>query len=505
MQNKIHTNTAKGNILFVIFLLLYTACIVYLCFVMNIWEDESYTLYTTSNKLTDIISLSYSFEGQPPAYFILMGLWRSISTDVIFAKFFSIISIGFAAYFFHKLVSFISGKENSHWLVAIFLLNPFTVWAALEIRVYAFLILLSVITVYYFIQYFTNSRKKDLYIFLLVSLIGTFTQYFFTLEIAALAFSVLIFKGWKKFFNFCLYLLPVVLLFLPNFLYLQGQVRMHEQLTEENAAVKTLLSILYTPQNFLLALQMVPFGRWVRWIIKIIFILLLIFGYYKMLKNRGNENNGTLKKLNVLLLAAGFLIILYSVVILLTKIGYSAKYMAIVFPSILLLLILMKQYQPGLRKLIFICGSVYFAGLLFLFYKIPVKDYDYKFAAAYISKTVQPGEPILFYNNLIALPFSYYYPGKNKIEPLPHPVTFDSNYICNIADTLQLNISLNKAINNSSSFMLITNDLATISLNKNMNRNMVDSFLVKHYRIVLDTLFYGRSENRYLRIRRLKR
>ena len=501
LQSKAGNKT--GNIFFYSFLLIYAAWLIYLCFVLNIWEDETYTLHTTSNNLADVLRLSYTFEGQPPVYFLLMAIWRLISPNVIFAKLFSIISIGFAASFFYRLVCMVSGKNSSRWLVVIFLLNPFTVWAALEIRVYAFLILLSVLASYYFIRYYINNKKPDLYAFLGLAIIGAYTQYFFTLLVASLAFSLLLYKGWKAFFRFCLYLIPVVLLFLPNFLFLQDEVQMHQQTISGNSTLKTLIEVLYTPQDFLLALQLVPFGRWARWLIKAVIALSMLFAYYKLYEKHRAGTDDLFERLNILLFSAGFLIILYCVVVVLTHIVYSAKYMAIVLPFVLLAYLLYKQYHKGLQRLLFIGCSLYFAMLLFLFYQVPVKDYDYKYAVKYVNTIERPGEPLVFYNNLIALPFSNYYTGKNVIVPLPHPVTFDSNYITNIHDTAALDFTLNQKIRNAASFLFISNDIDTIAVNKNMNRAMVDSFLVGHYNTASDTLFYGRSKDRYLRIRRL--
>lgn len=487
------------------FLIIYTICLLYLCYTLNVWEDETYTLSTTSNKLATVLKLSYSFEGQPPVYFLLMAIWRLISTDVFFARLFSMICIGGAAYYFYKLVCFISGKTGSGWVLIIFLLNPFTVWAALEIRVYAFLILLSVISIYYFIRYYAGNKRKDLLIFLAIALVGVYSQYFFTLLVAALAFSLLVFKGYKAFFRFCLYLLPVVLLFLPNFIFIKQQIEMHQGSLTLVSEAKNVRAVFYSPQDFLMALQLVPFNRWVRWGIKIIFITGLLYGYIKLFKNSRLNSRKELNQLNILLLAAGFLVILYGAVVMLTGIMYTAKYMAIFFPFVMLLFVLIKQYYSSARRIIFIGCSLYFVSLLLLFYETPVKSYDYKQIAGYINKIEHPGEPVLFYSNLIYPPFTYYYTGKNSVIPLPGKVTFDSSYVTNIKDTVVLKQLLAETTSQAKSYLFVTNALGIVELNKDMNRDMINEYLEKHYLTTLDTLYYGRSKTRYLRIRRLQK
>lgn len=490
------------HIVFYLFLFTYFACLIYLGSVQNVWEDETYTLHTTANKLPEVLRLSYTFEGQVPVYFLLLAIWRLISTKILFAKLFSIISIGLAALFFNKLCGEVNERKENKWAVIIFLLNPFSVWAALEIRVYAFLVLLSSITLYYFIRYYNRGNKKNLYIFLIVALIGVYTQYFFTLLIASLAFSLLIYKGWKTFFKFCLYLIPIVILFLPNFLFLQSQVQMHQQSAGTDVVLKNIFTLLYTPQDFLLALQIIPVDRWLRWLIKIIILFLLLLGYYKLFKNCRLTKGKTFERLNILLFTVLALIILYCVIILFTHIEYSAKYFAIALPIILLVYLVFYQYKPELRNIFFSTCALYFAFLLLLFYRVPIKNYDYKSIVNYVTEIENPGEPLVFYNSFIVLPFETYYKGKNNLVSIPGPITFDSNYVANLKDTSLLIAKLRGDLKESSSFLFISNDMDQVILNRNMNRPMLDSFLNSHYKIILDTLVHGRSKDRYLRIRR---
>ncbi|HQW84149.1 MAG TPA: hypothetical protein PK987_06810 [Ferruginibacter sp.] len=496
------TNTKINNIIFYSFLLLYATGIIYLCFTLNVWEDEAYTLNTTSHGFLEVIRLSYTFEGQPPAYFLLMALWRTISSDIIFAKFFSILSIGIAAWYFNKLVFEITGNKNNRWMLAIFLINPFTVWAALEIRLYAFMILLSVLAIYYFIKYFKYNSKQALYTFLVIALVGAYTQYFFTLLVASLAFSLLLYKGWKYFFTFCLYLLPVVVLFLPNFTYINAEVHMHQQTTASIPFLQTISDVFRAAQNFLLALQLAPFGRWGRWLIKSIVVISLCFAYYTIYKNRNNKQSDFFKILNTYMLATGILFILYCTVFALKQLTFAGRYLAIVFPLIILLYVLLGQLKPVLHKGIFVSCMFYFAFLVYNYYKIPVKDIDYKNLAGFVQNIESPKEPIVFYSSQLALPFLYYYKGAHDIIPLPNALTFDSNYISNVSDTLVLKTSLLQKVQNASSFLFVSNDYDSIQLNRNMNRPMIDSFLNGHYNQVFDTLYYGRSKTKYLRIRR---
>jgi hypothetical protein len=77
----IHNDSYKNPWrIFYAFVVLYSAFMMYLCYELNIWVDEAYTLDTTSAKysLSKVIYQSYNFESQPPLYFILLWLWRSL-------------------------------------------------------------------------------------------------------------------------------------------------------------------------------------------------------------------------------------------------------------------------------------------------------------------------------------------------------------------------------------------------------------------------------------------
>ena len=189
-----NNNSQLKRVLFFSFLLLYTGVMLWLCNELNIWMDEAYTLDTTSAKykLHLVIKQSYYFESQPPVYFILLSLWRKLNDGVFFARLFSLINIGLSAWFFYRLANLIRGVKTSRWVLILFLLNPFVIWAGLEIRLYAFLLLLSVLLIYFFFRYYISEKKKYLYLFLFISAIGLYTQYFFAFLIAALVFASLL-------------------------------------------------------------------------------------------------------------------------------------------------------------------------------------------------------------------------------------------------------------------------------------------------------------------------
>jgi hypothetical protein len=492
------------NLIFYGFIIVYSISLIFLSFKLNISIDEAYSLHTTSNNLATVIKQAYDFEGQPPFYFLLLAIWRHVNSGIFFARLLSLVFIGFSGYFFLRLVRLVSGRESSRWMLVIFLLNPFTVWAGLEIRLYALAIFLSIILIYYFFRFYIENKNKHLYLFLIISLIGLYTQYFFILEISALAFSLLVFKGWKIFFKFCLYLLPLLVLFIPNLFFMHQQVDMLQSHKVEYSTINRISAVLHSPQDLMLALQMVPFNLGIRLGIRIIFILITIYAYFKVYKKQPIVSDSYFGKINVILLSVSVLIFLYSVLIAITGIFFQFRYMAIVFPLFILVFTLFKVYSSINRNLIYAIISIYYISLLILNYKHPIKHYDFKTVGKFVNKIEHSKEPVLFYGKALLPPFTYYYTGPNLLVPLP-ALKFDHNYYEeNINDTLELKKAIEKINSPTKSYILMTANFEGNKYTINMNQQMIDECLKTNYNVTLDTSFLGKDKNLTLRIRRLE-
>lgn len=491
------------DLLFYGFLIIYTAVLTYLCKAVPFWEDEFYTLNTTSRNVTGVISQSYNFEGQPPLFFVLLKFWRQLNDGYPFARLLSIIFIGLAAFFFTKLLRLVSGNRGVRLLLIIFLLNPFTVWAALETRTYAMLIFLSTISIYFFLSYFFNNKNSHLYLFLIFCTLGLYTQYYFVFLIIGLAFSIWIIKGFKVFFRLCLYLIPVVLLFLPNLYFLREHLTQQETSNSNYSVLDSLSKVLQSPPKMMLALNLVPSKNAIKLIIIILFILLAAFTYLKAYK-QPVQSDLNFEMYNVILISAVVIVIIFSIVVVLTRVVYADRYMSIAYPCFIILFTLFLVYSSQFKNLIFGILTISFISLLFITYVHPMKFYDFKYVTKYIKKIERSGEPILFYRNVMSLPFSYSYKGHNQLVPLPTPVRFDSTYLKNIRDTTELKLVIGTIKTKSDSYLLVSDDIADFAYSVNFNRKMIDNYLRTHYNITLDTLCYGEGPDFFLRIRRLE-
>lgn len=493
---------SQKNFFFVLTVVVYFILLITLANYINISEDEMYTLNTTSQNLNGVIKQSLLFEGQPPAYFIVLSWWRKFHQGFFFSKLFSILCIGLASLYFYRLATLLFGKSYSKWLTLILLLNPYTVWAALEIRTYAFLILLATMSFFYLYSHYRYNNKFGLFKFLLISLVGVYTQYFFFFLIGSLGIVVLISHGWKPFFRYSLYCLAIVILFLPNLHFISSQISLHAVTSNHESKSHYLKGMAHVPQFFMLGTSYI-YKAWANRLIRLIFVLLWSFAYFKIYKNKEQTLVSFLKKYNNILLLILFSLIIYAAAFLTTGVIFNTKYISIIFPLFILLFVVFKTLRPPFPTLIYTCIMLYYSIILFDYYKHPVNTYDYKSLAKFIMKTERVNEPILIYRPALALSFEQYYQGKNSVNPIPHPVNFDSSYLINIRDTLQLKNSIMAIHENFESFLFIS-DTTLYEGALNMNRQMITDYLNSNYNIALDSLFYGFGKDRPLQVRRVQ-
>ena len=468
---------------------------------MYIWEDESYSLHTSSHSLAEVIKLSYNFEGQPPFYFALLSIWRLLNSSIFFARLLSVAFIGCAAFFFQRLVSLITEKTDTRWMVIVFLLNPFTVWAALEIRLYALVILLSTISIYYFLRYYLENKNKYLYILLITSLVGLYTQYFIAFLITSFAIALLVFKGKERFLKFCLYFIPVILLFLPNLIFIQDQLSMAQ--THLDVNTQHVFDVLRTPQDFILALAPFHFHQAVRWIIKIPFILLFVFAFFKLIRSKSSSTNYYKNVLKVILLILFVCMMLYIILVPSLSLIFQEKYMIMTFPLFILLFSVLEIFPW--KNFIYGAISLYFISLLIIRYQYPEKTYDFKTVSSYIKKIELKNEPILFYGKSIVPPFQYYYTGTNPLFPLP-AINYDKDYYEErITDTTDLSKQIESIKSDTKSFILVTESINGFKYQQSLTKQMIQKSLKDSYHISLDTTIKSRNSDDFLRIQRLQK
>ena len=468
--------------------------------------DEAFTLNTTGNSVLKVIDLSYYFEGQPPFYFIILSLWRKISTDIFFARLLSLIFTLLSAFVLSKLLRLLFDKSYSKWIIVLFLLNPFTVWAGMEIRTYSLLLLLSTLTIYLFYLLYYSDKNKYKILFILICTIGIYTQYYFIFLLFSLSLIILIYKGWRSFINYYLMLIPVALLVLPNLFFIKEQFEMHQNNQIYYTFLERLKSILYTPKHFIFPTGQILIARVGRLILMLLITGIIFSTVYFFLNEKSEKTTRDSSVLIQILLLIALLLLIFLILFSFTNLIFHIKYLTIIFPLFCLLFSSLSIYRIGLKNVIFVFFAVLYSLALFSTYKSPfIKTFNPKSLAYFIEKIEKPHETILFHEKSLVLIIKPYYKGNNPLIPLPNSV-FDYNYFRdNIQDTIELDKLIKNAVNNSKSFILINGtDLGFVAKNP-MSNKMFDKYIRNNYLISIDTIIEGINTDCFLRARRLSK
>lgn len=492
------------DISFLLFLAIYIIGMFYLCYSMNIWEDEGYSLETTSNGFWKVVTTSYRFEGQPPFYFLLLTFWRKIDSGIFFSRLLSIAVTGVGAYYFDRLIRLVLNGRYSKWMVVLFLLNPFTIWCALEIRLYALLLCLASMAIYYFLVYVHENKRSALLALLVVTVIGLYTQYFFAFLIVSLAVYLFCTKGWSAFFRFCLYQIPVILLFAPNLYFLASQVKMHSPLLDPTSPLDYAIDIILSLQSFYLGLQWAEFGRALRWLVKLLFVLAIAFTYFSIFKKKEIRQSVQFGNFNIWLICIGVNLGLYIVAVSATHIAVQNKYLAAGFPLYFIAIALFSWLRVGWRNIAYGLLSVLYLVTIFEYYSYPVKLYDFKTASNYVERIQQDKDPVIFYTKGLLPPFKQYYKGGHSLHSIPDMVYDENYYETDVEDTTHMTLTIQNAMKGERSFIILTGGIRGFLKPSAVNKDQMDFYLNNHYTVVNDTLIEGRGAERELRVRRFK-
>jgi uncharacterized membrane protein len=483
------------NIPLLTFSILYYGIIVYMAIKLNLWEDEVYSLNTSSKSLVYAYTQSFNFELQPPVYFLILTLWRFISNSIIWARLLSLIFVIIAQFLLYNFTLKASGKKIASIISIILLLNPYTLYAILEIRVYALVILLGIVLLisFYYSYYSNNCSIGNRILVIIFAILGLFTQYF----IGFLLFSfgvVLIFdKKWKSLRLFLLdMIIPLTVLICFAQIIIQG-INVTEnsfQFYDRSLKLSLYEMVIFVFRNSIYNIIPLDFFQPdLRWIITGGCLIFLFFAInYSSLKKNFNELSP--------FIICTFICYAFFCLVLLCYGKYFAqkKYMTIVFVPVLFILIFFLKYlKPvflylGLILLIIayvLKGYVNYNGL----YKVK----DLRGLGSYIENIEGSREPIFVYRNITAENLRLYYKGRNSLIPVPKDFSYndefgENQWIINI----EFFNEFKQKVNEYDSFLVVIDNSPLRGVKE--STEILLSFLESKYQIRTKKLFGGNIE-----------
>ena len=422
----------KNNLFLISFSVFYYGIIIFLAGYLNIWEDEFYSLNTSSKTLSYAYHQSNFFELQPPSYFLLLTIWRSISDSILWARMLNVLFIIITQILIYIFFTKITEKKKAVFLSVLFLLNPTIVYFLLEIRLPALLILLSAgATILFFNTYYCNniSHIKRI-IFVLIAITGLFTQFYFGFLLFANALVLLI-NGKKR--TFWLYIIDMiiplclVLLSIPQIMR-SADVHAVASPVYNRIGLDFLNEIrILTSQitfGYFMPLDFLTIGIW-KWIFRASFILLFSILIFRLRKKPEFHNFFSFLLISII-------VYLFFVLVTFQFGKYSVllpKYTIIIFVPIFISIVLLLLHAGNRLFYIFVfLLSIIYSTQNFKRYDELYKHHDFKSLGNYIKQDEEPGQDIFVYNNIKSDVLKIYYNGINKIYPILEPFSFQSEY-----------------------------------------------------------------------------
>ncbi|MEM9482776.1 MAG: glycosyltransferase family 39 protein [Cyanobacteria bacterium P01_F01_bin.116] len=466
--------------------------------VLNIWFDEAYSLNTSSQNLGYALSQSMHFEEQAPLYFILLTLWRSLNNSIFFARLFSALCIALTIY----VATLISRKlfEDLHpgWIAAMLAFNPISVWAALEVRLYAFSILLSsLLTLLFFEGYLKQKPGRSIrWLYILLATLSLYTHYFLGFVLLANAL-VLLFLGRLRAFRAYFFdmaisgflFLPWIFVVVKQFAYLSDTYLEDINETTVPFANSLKMSLGGILKYILPGANDVFTSGWrLLRVIGLSILLFLIFRKRKYIQKRD------LAIWLITIISAAVFFVAFEVI----DVMHFRHTSVIFLLSQLSVLAVFYLIKGAARKKIL---SIWLTVTLLLNvfsltinYSPLAKNGDYVDVASYIMSHEEQRQTVLVFSPEVGAALEPYYKGVNQLVSLPRKEdfkTFDyADFI--LKDEQEIEVALSQMPDSYRYLWLIVDT----GLLKNMpvyqqSYQVLNEFVDKYYTIEVDQEFHG--------------
>jgi hypothetical protein len=474
---------------------LYLAIALPLAARLDIWIDEAYTLETTGRGARHALHQALFFEQQPPLYFVLLGLWRTLDTGVLFARLFSVLC-GLAMLF---AVAALSRRwlPEAHpaWLTALAGLNPFFFYAALEIRTYAFALLLSALLLlllhdgYLADSLIREPRRGARLGFGLVAVAALYTQYYLGFLLIAGAVALLATRRWRPLRDYLLAMAAVAVCFAPMLWLIPRQVSA-QGAGERASIVEGVQSLAGRIQEYAWPTEGLPAALRPALRVGFMIALVLLVLIHRRAARRREVAVWTLTAAAVLLFLA-------------VRVGITGPHLmqprhttALYLPALLtvfsaVLLLAEPRRRWALR--------IWTGAMILLTAASMAQTYgalarigDWARVAGFLERNARPGEPILVLTAEAAIPLKHYYRGPNPLLPLPAGEDFK------VYDTRELELRSEREIDAAlarvpanRSLWVVTHPLHPDWLGIDYGFGVLEGYLARRYRVERNVLFYG--------------
>jgi len=154
----------------------------------SFWIDESMVVNLSYESNANIITTLLTKEAHPPLYYFLIKTIRLIFGDKeLYFRLISFLFFALTSIYIFLLGRKIGGKSTGLFSLILWSSNYFLLFYSKQARPYSLLAFLSIASLYYFYNLLISKqdKKKDIWLYLLFTIIGLYTNYWFSLLLGA--------------------------------------------------------------------------------------------------------------------------------------------------------------------------------------------------------------------------------------------------------------------------------------------------------------------------------
>lgn len=446
--------------------------------VVGAWGDEAMALSTASHGPAEAATRAREFELQPPLYFVLLSVWRTVSGSVFWARMMSVAAavaaILVAGRCFGDPDSSAPGPSPSRLLALLVASSPVVLWAAAEARVYALTFLLAMIWLCIFWRSFLASGSMPRGIhwrsaagLVVVSCLLLATQHYTGFLLLAGAPAVLVARGWRQLARYVGLMLVTGVLVFPVLRHVPDQMRRHGADPAPGAEVPSVSDVaafgIHRVETLVLPPveatgRLLPEGTPRRaglWAVRLSLILLLGVAFSGAWRQRSRQLAG-------LLALPVSLTVLFMLVRLRVPDHLLAErhLVALVPPSLAALAVMLSSASPRVRTAMtamLVAGGL---AVSVVRWAPLAKTGHAREVAAVLEREASAGDVVFVFRPSLSAALALEYEGPAALVALPAPIDmrkadFNLGNGASLADTAALAARIDSALINASGAWLV--------------------------------------------------
>lgn len=151
----------------------------------SLWLDEMTSLAISTGPASFAVRFFKQFPEQHPLYYIGLKLWLTMGTSEAVLRAFSALTIPLSMIVLYLLGRRTLGEREARVATALAAFSPFLVYYGQEGRMYAHLMLLTLVSTYVFLRWSEEPTPRRAFLYWLVSVAAVYTHLFAVFAVAA--------------------------------------------------------------------------------------------------------------------------------------------------------------------------------------------------------------------------------------------------------------------------------------------------------------------------------